>query len=375
MVLPKMLSLQTRCWIHGFVCLLLAWGWLAANVTASYDGNWTGLFIVGKDRPLPPDPEFDDVYQQAHGQGFDGQHYLIAAHDPFLQKDYWKFIDWPGLRYMRILQPLLAWALPLPVPVAFVLVHLLFVALGTAGVGLIAVERNQAPEWAYAFLLLPAVWISLDRMTVDLAFLAIFVWVCYRPRWLPLALLCLVRETGLVAVAAVAVWHLYHKRWRSAASAASAAAPFAIWALFVVSRFEMKLWQWLPNRTPFARTVEDLSTLAAGRMPVGLAMDALALAALAYAVWWAFQALIRQRECPRAAMGALFAAMGLYLFALGDWIHVYDYGRVLSPLFAIMLLQGIAIRRWELMAPAALITARVGVQLLPRLQAIATEYF
>lgn len=74
-------------------------------------------------------------------------------------------------------------------------------------------------------------------------------------------------------------------------------------------------------------------------------------------------------------MGALFALLGLYLFALGDWIHVYDYGRVLSSLFATMLLHGIAIGRWDLLVPAALITVRVGVQQLPRLQAIAAEFF
>jgi len=369
------LSLRSRCWIHGFICLLLAWAWLAADVTASYDGNWTGLFCVGADRPLPPAPEFANVYQKQPGQGFDGQHYLIAAHDPFLQKDYWKFIDWPGLRYLRILEPLLAWALPLPVPVAFIVIHLLFLGLGAAGVGLIAVEQRQAPEWAYAFLLLPAVWISLDRMTVDLAFLSMFIWVCYRPRWLPLALLCLVRETGLVAVVAVAAWHLHHLRWQKAALVATSAAPFALWALFVASRFEIRFWLWLPNQTPYARTVEDLRELTMGRVPAGLGVDILALAALLYSGWWAFRALVRQRDNPRAAMGALFALMGIYLFALGDWIHVYDYGRVLSPLFATMLLQGIALSRWDLMAPAALITARVGVQLLPRLQAVATEFF
>lgn len=140
--------LRTRCWSHGFVCLILAWAWLAAIVKASYGGNWTGLFCVGRQHALPPVPEFAGVYQQVRGQGFDGQHYLIAAHDPFLQKGYWEYFDWTGLRYLRILEPLLAWSLPLQVPFAFILVHLLFLGLGAAGVGLIAVERNRAPEWA-----------------------------------------------------------------------------------------------------------------------------------------------------------------------------------------------------------------------------------
>ena len=40
-----------------------------------------------------------------------------------------------------------------------------------------------------------------------------------------------------------------------------------------------------------------------------------------------------------------------------------------------MLLHGIAVGRWDLLVPAALITVRVGVQQLPRLQAIAAEFF
>ena len=107
-------------------------------------------------------------------------------------------------------------------PIAFIFSHLLFLGLGVVGVGLNAVERQQAPEWAYSFLPLPAVWTSLDRRTVDLAFLAVFVWV-------PPALLCLERETGLLAVGAVAAWHVYYPRWHIAAQ--------------VASRFEMQLWQ------------------------------------------------------------------------------------------------------------------------------------
>ena len=107
-------------------------------------------------------------------------------------------------------------------PIAFIFSHLLFLGLGVVGVGLNAVERQQAPEWAYSFLPLPAVWTSLDHRTVDLAFLAVFVWV-------PPALLCLERETGLLAVGAVAAWHVYYPRWHIAAQ--------------VASRFEMQLWQ------------------------------------------------------------------------------------------------------------------------------------
>lgn len=155
-------------------------------------------------------------------------------------------------------------------------------------------------------------------MTVDLAFVAVFVWVCYRSSWLPLALLSLVRETGLVAVAAGAGWHIYHRRWRLAAVVASSGTPFALWALLVSTRFEMRLWQWLPDRAPYARTVEDLTALASGLVAAGLAAEFVALAGQIYSGWLTFRALAQNRETPQNAMGALFAVLGLYRFALGD---------------------------------------------------------
>lgn len=368
MVLPVMLSPRSRCWIYAGVCLVLAWIWLYGLVATNYGGNWTGLFCVGRDRALPPAPEFAEVYQQSPGQGFDGQYYLMMAHDPWLEKGYWRYIDWPGLRYLRILEPALAWMIPLPGAAAFILMHLLFLGFGAAGVGLMAVERGRSAGWTFAFLLLPAVWISLDRMTVDLPFLAVFVWVCYRPGWWPLAVLCLVRETGLVALGALVGWHIFRRQWAEGAQLATAAVPFGLWAVFVAARFDMKLWMWWPERIPYARTLEDWQQLATGRMAGAVALEALALGGLLAAMGWALWRMKEEREKPEVALGALFAGMGLYLLALGDWSSAYDYGRVLSPLLATVVLQGIEQGRMVLLAPAALISARVGVQQLPQLE-------
>ena len=58
----------------------------------------------------------------------------------------------------------------------------------------------------------------------------------------------------------------------------------------------------------------------------------------------------------------------VYLFALnGDWTHVYDYGRLASPMAALLITEDFLAGNFFAVLPAAFMTARVCVQLAPQI--------
>jgi hypothetical protein len=86
-------------------------GWQWATVTANYGGNWTALFCTGAVQQHPPLAASERVYLFANSTGYDGQFYHYVAHDPMMRSDLKSYIDDPGLRYRRILIPLLAYGI------------------------------------------------------------------------------------------------------------------------------------------------------------------------------------------------------------------------------------------------------------------------
>lgn len=78
--------------------------WQSATVWANYGGNWTALFCTGARQRIPPELRGESIYTFANSYGY---HYI--AHDPFLRRNLAQYLDEPGLRYRRMLAPLLAW--------------------------------------------------------------------------------------------------------------------------------------------------------------------------------------------------------------------------------------------------------------------------
>jgi len=60
----------------------------------------------------------------------------------------------------------------------------------------------------------------------------------------------------------------------------------------------------------------------------------------------------------------LVAGLCVYLFSLDEWAHVYDFGRLASPMAALLMTDRAAGRLRAL--PAILMTSRVLVQLTPQ---------
>jgi len=372
-------ALRTRLAVYAVLSVALALSWQAFTVFRNYGGNWTALFCVGEKMGAPA--ELDYLYRFRNSKGFDGAYYYLIAIDPLARTRIAAGVEYPGLRFRRILVPALAhmvafgrlrWIAP-----AYIGVNLLFLFAGVWWCGEILRRRGVHQGWGLLFLAIPATPISLDRLTVDMAFTALAVgcvwaWDSGR-RWLlvtMLALTCLTRETGLVVVAAFAVHYAWKRCWREVAWVAAAAAPFLLWSLHVNASHPPEFRYWAPT-APFIDTLRFLRSAPAyhfSPMVNGLArgFDLLALAGIVAAFWYARPRRDFWRD-PLAVTATLFMLLGVYLFALEEWTHVYDFGRVLSPMLACLALQAVAARRWAVLGAIAAISLRVAVQIAPQL--------
>ena len=88
----------TRCTAVGALFLLLALAGQSALVYRCYQGNWTGLFLTGDHREVPPQLAAENIYLFEGSTGYDGQYYHYIAHDPFRQRGLSEWVDVPGTR-------------------------------------------------------------------------------------------------------------------------------------------------------------------------------------------------------------------------------------------------------------------------------------
>lgn len=69
---------------------------------------------------------------------------------------------------------------------------------------------------------------------------------------------------------------------------------------------------------------------------------------------------------PVRLSGVVFGGLAVYLMSLDGWTHVYDFGRILSPLALTLLIRAAISAWWWLLAPACLMTLRVVAQMAPQ---------
>ena len=352
------------------VALVAIWQW--ATVHANYGGNWTALYCTGALQPHPPLVESEHIYIFPNSTGYDGQLYHYVAHDPFLRTGLKKFVDDPRLRYRRILIPGLAYALALGqqdwIDPAYELVFLLTVGLGVYWSCRFVEARGLAAAWGLCFLLIPAIPVAMDRLVIDGALAVFTIGVLYYadgPQWklvLVLACAALTRETGFLLIAAALLF-------RPALTTALSAVPALCWYGFVQtqtgsSHYSFSLvpfsamiqvlahpWQYPPG-TPFARVL--------------VAADYLALSGILLALGLAFDLVWSKREVATIA-AALFALLAVVVQREDHWQHVYDFGRIQSPL--LVCLAGIAVRyrKLWLLAPVTMILPRLAMQFAPQI--------
>jgi hypothetical protein len=381
--------LRASSWAWAALAVSLVLVWQGLTVRANYGGNWTGLFRTGHAAAVPPRLA-PGTFRNASPFGYDGQYYRMLAHDPLLLRDAASYLDSPLLRSRRILVPLLAWALAGGrdgwVDGAYVLVVAACVFLGVYALAKTMQLYGRHAAWGLLFLVVPAVPIAVDSMTVDVAIAALTACFAYRLAsgsnrglWWILSSACLVRETGVLLAAACVLVALEKRDVRRACLWASAALPTLVWygylyrVLPAAALAEGFVPTWFyphanagilmravdpPRHPQLAATVQDLAR----------ALDLVALLATMLTIA-AGIALLRKMRPP--AIGAAFLLyLGLVLAATDKdfWNTPYGYTRPIVPVFLLPLVAAGSIqKRWVLPAVAVL-PALVDLRILGEMQ-------
>jgi hypothetical protein len=316
----------------------------------------------------------EKIYRFPDSHGYDGQFYHLVAHDPFFRRGLSSSIDNPRYRYGRILVPGLAYLLAFGqdslIDAAYIGLVWLCVFAGTWWLARYAVLRGYPAGLGFAFAAAPAVLVSIDRLTVDIALaaccagFALFVAEeSHGKLYAVLALAGLTRETGLLLVAAWCIWLAAGRRWRDAVLFATAGIPTLCWLFFVrlhtpaagfdtvfagiVSRFL--------HPFPYAYS-GPVKTLAIG-------LDYLALIGVAASLAWAFGRAFLRAWSPVAIVLYFFAPLAITFSTPDAWDEVYGFGRTLTPLLLMAALDGFSVNRISPMFFMLLPDPRIGLQM------------
>ena len=359
------------------VTLLFAAVWIAVNVDRNYGGHISGLFYTGSGSALPAEIS-SHTWRIKEGIGFDGQFYHLIAHDPLIRRGFAPFVDNPSLRWRRIgvpgLAALLAAGDDRAVDSIYVAIQLVFVFLGAFWLSQYAQSVQRRGAWGLAFLLIPAVAVSLDRMTIDLALAALTIGLaryssCEWQAWYIYPVLCaapLVRETGMVLVAAWCLYSALRRDWWAVMLGTGCALPALAWWAYVQRHTTADGTAWL-SRYPFSgildRTIQGvhppLTTLwlraASWFEDLALAGIWLALAFSFYLAWKRRYGLL---EITAIAFTALAAALGKF----DIWGSAYAFGRTMAPLLIVLGLIALRDRKPAFAVPLALILPRIALQ-------------
>jgi hypothetical protein len=375
---------RRRALIWAAAATMLAFAWQASLVNGLYGGDWTSLFYHGDHRAMPE--AFRGSFLFPNSDGFDGQFYRIVAHDPLGKADI-SYVDIPALRYRRILIPGLAYLIGFGsgpwTDRAYNLVVLGSLFVGAYWAARLALATKFPPTWSMAVLLVPGVFSSVERATVDVAMVSLtlgFLWyVLEGSGWaLYAVLVCapLARETGVCLTAALVVYELIGRRWKRAAFFGSSILPALLWFSYVAlklppdtiraSLIPMKeLW--------LSKLYYDTSQVTGVVWPY----VTLYYAAVAAAVMACFLALRYFRVnlgSPQGIASILFALMAMTTFAPGLWYTAYNFTRVFAPLALLLAWQGLASKQWRMAVPLIamsgsplLVPAAKALQLLKKL--------
>ena len=173
----------------------------------------------------------------------------------------------------------------------------------------------------------------------------------------------LVRETGLILVFAVVISAIVQRLYSRAMMSGLAALPACGWFTYVQTRtpdFDY------PNSfVPLGGIVHALLHPASydGGGLTKQALDVVALLAMLVAFALAARWVAAAPRSPLAWTAALFAVLGVFAQRTDNWIHVYDYGRVYSPLLMVLAMEGIARRDWRFGTPWLMTEPRLLLQL------------
>jgi hypothetical protein len=355
------------------------WQW--ATVGANYGGNWSALFCTGSLRGIPPSLSAEHIYQFQDSNGFDGSLYHYIAHDPLMRNPELKaYVDAPRYRYRRILVPGIAWLAALGrsqwIDSAYVSVCLLWIGLGVFWASKVCLSLSAPAAGGLLFVFFPAVLVSVDRMVTDVALAALavgFVLYSTQSSWrliLVLVAAALARETGFFLLAGYCGYLLLERRWMRALRYAGAGIPAALWYLYVQTHTEAyaPFVSAIPLATLRAAVTTPISYPAwVPLVPVLRVADMLVIAGLVLGLVLAWFLIVRRCYRPECLAGFCFGLLGIFFFPQ----HVYDSGRIYTPLLVFLAVQGLRRRSVLWFVPWLTQVPRVGMQMAPQVFGVA----
>ena len=351
----------------------------SVGLTIHYNraGQWSALYCHGTQQRMPSLILGEQPYR-FEGFGFDGQYYHLIAHDPFFRRGFEQYVDDPGLRYRRGLLPVGANLLALGsdrwVHVTYPALIFLCGAMGVYWLALLAAAAGRSSCWGLAFMLVPGVIASFDRMTPDIGLIALMVAFLLalhgrneRLLWFSLILAPLVRETGVLPVIGTVLARSSSAGLQRGCRYLLALAPALAWYVFVHAH--------VPPQH-FERSAIPLSDIIGvliqprpyeGHAPLIAIVNQWADAIAVLGTLWGFGlVLLRRRARDEAQMtGMLFVVMGIVLQRRDIWDHVFCFGRIYSPVLVLLLADGLlGYRRMSVaLSPTLLTLPRVATQL------------
>ncbi|MCZ2152833.1 MAG: hypothetical protein LC114_02845 [Bryobacterales bacterium] len=340
-------------------------------------GNWTILFYSGTRFSPPPDLT-REMYQFRDSNGFDGQFYYYIARDFTNARNTSAYVDFPAMRWLRMLVPGLASMLALGNP-GGVLVTYIALTWGLCALG-IWLTASLCHAWGYpplaglAFLAIPAVFISLDRMMTDLTLVVAFVALAWSAlpghrRWAYaiLVLAPLGRETGIALNGGWMLYQSWRRDWKTALLGGLTVLPFVAWFAFVFTKFHGSGGGYLG--APFSGIAHGLLTLDISAAPtwghrVAAILDYLGVWGIAASFVLTPILFIRGERSPLMFCGLVYMA-GISVFVKADmWSEAYSYARTGGPVALCLALIGAERRQWWLLAPIAAALPRILLQFL-----------
>lgn len=380
------LTSAARPWHIALLAMLSIAVWWSLAVRFVYDGRWNALYCTGSGIRMPDWLESrEQVYRVIGPVGYDGQWFHLLAHRPLEFRDSSRYMDAPRLRVQRILLPLAAWLLAFGqfewVDPAYYALMLVSLGAGVWWTARLAELRGASPLWGLAFLLLPSSMSGIDRMLSDGPLVAAAAGLFYfletgqwRAAWTVAVLAPFIRESGLILPAAACAVFLWLRRWRLAVAWMAAPVPFLIWLYSLRDLPSPVNYQWKGLFASAVRLIAEPTPYPFSAWLKGVlqGLDFASHAGFLAAIFLGLALPWRRRRdlaVPRGivwAAGALFALAAALLAGFEvryAWDDFYSYGRVFSPIFLVLLLEGL--ERGRPVLPAALlapVAARMGLQ-------------
>jgi hypothetical protein len=358
------------CLAYALLAVTLGWCWQATLVYSLYGGNWTGLFYQGTQPKLPDDAVFAHTYVFPDDLGYDGEYYRIVAHDPLFTRGWYRYIDFPSMRYRRILVPALAWLLAFGqqryIDGAYFAVILLFLFLGVYWLGRYAALFGRNPAWGLAFLLAPATLSGLERATIDIALGAVTIgFALYlRNRSRPLLLLMVLvmagvsRETGLLLIFACVGAALARKDRYQFLKYSATVLPALAWYGYVWLRVGSGRNPDLS--APLAALWKNIFHHDTSYIKHGLIIIQLTYYLAVLGVLLAFVLVILHisayAKSPEGLALLGFTLLAIFVEPPGMFGQVYAFGRLLTPLLVLLGLEYFSTGDWRTIVPLCMVS-------------------